>query len=273
MLPILFGLVILYSIAMSRLFKWLGLAKKNYIGHLISYSGGTVMILGTVSGLIIYHLFGRISYIKLYIFIFIFCAVYIIGLIDDIFGNIQIKGIKQNIQALFLKRFSTGIIKAVLILILSCYMYYFFNEEYWLLKGVVTALMSNVFNLLDLRPGRCIKVYMLLSLVLSLAYLRWTKEIFYIVFITTAAFYFFDAYGYSMLGDSGSNFIGFAAGMMFSEAISTRLGMLIASFAVLSAVQLLLDKYSFTKLVNKSIVLNYIDRFLTERQGKENVES
>jgi hypothetical protein len=196
-----------------------------------------------------------------------------IGMLDDILGGSDVKGLKGNIYALVYKKFSMGIIKAIFIIILSCYIYYFFNEEFWILKGIITALTTNLFNLFDLRPGRCIKFYYIFFIFFSFSNIRWTKELFMIFSIILTLYYFWDAYGFSMLGDSGSNLIGFIIGLIISETIGTNLFWLITLLTILIILQLALDKYSLTKIAECNPILDYIDRFLTERQGKENVES
>jgi hypothetical protein len=99
-----------------------------------------------------------------------------IGMLDDILGGSDVKGLKGNIYALVYKKFSMGIIKAIFIIILSCYIYYFFNEEFWILKGIITALTTNLFNLFDLRPGRCIKFYYIFFITSRLPFWHYRLE-------------------------------------------------------------------------------------------------
>jgi hypothetical protein len=261
------------SILITRIFYDFKLLKKDYKNQFIPYSGGTIIFIGTILSFAIYEFYGLVSYVKVIFFILILSLVYIVGFLDDLFGDTIIKGIRNNINALLNKTFSLGMIKGIFFIILSCYLYYFFNEELWILKGILTALLTNLFNLLDLKPGRCIKFYYGFWLLLSFASLRWTKELFVIFSIILAIYYFWDAYGYSMLGDSGSNFVGFITGLTVSEALGTNVAGLTITLVFLTAAQCVLDKHSLTRFVRERPLFDYIDRFLTERQGREKAES
>jgi hypothetical protein len=261
-------------ITLNKFFKTFGLNKKNYKDILIPYSGGTIIFVSLFISFSLFYFWREISFVKSLFFISVIILVYIIGILDDTLGSSNVKGLKGNIRsALVSKKISTGIIKAVFVIVIACYIYYFFNEEYWILKGILTALTTNLFNLFDLRPGRCIKFYYAFFFFLSFSSIRWTRELFIIFTIIITIYYFWDAYGFSMLGDSGSNLTGFIIGLILSEAIGTSLFGLIAFIIILITLQLILDKYSFTEFIKYNPSLDYIDRFLTERQDEKNAES
>lgn len=256
----------------NKFFSELKLYKKNYNNKQVPYSGGTIIFISLCLSFIAFYYFGEISYIKMLFFLFIIASIYMIGIIDDLFGINDIKGFKGNIQAIISKKFSTGIIKALSAILISCYIYYFFEEEYWVLKGIITALTTNLFNLFDLRPGRCIKLYYIFFILFNFSYIRWTNELFIIFSIIITLYYFWDAYGFSMLGDSGSNLIGFITGLILSEIIGTNLLGILIVLTILVMLQLLLDRYSLTSIIKLNFLLDQIDKFLTERQGRKNVE-
>lgn len=262
-------ITLLASFLLIPVFKKTGFTKQNYKKKLIPYSGGTVIFLGIVISYVIIYAANKISYFKMIFFIFALSGIYAVGMADDVFGDRNIKGIKNNLASILYKRFSMGIAKVVIIVGISCYIYYFFNEEYWFLKGILTALITNFFNLLDLRPGRCIKFYFVLWIALFYANLRWTGQLYNISFLVLAAYYYFDAFGYSMLGDSGANLIGFILGIILSEAISNNVIMIILLIILLTQLQLLFDRFSFTDIISKFYILDYFDRFLTERQAAD----
>lgn len=260
-------------ITTNNFFNIFRLYKKNYSDKAIPYSGGTIIFISLSLSFILLYFIKEISFIKALFFISVITLIYIIGILDDIFGNSDIKGLKGNIVALVSKKLSTGIIKAVFISIIACYIYYFFNEEFWILKGIITALTTNLFNLFDLRPGRCIKFYYIFFIIFGFSNIRWTKELFIIFSIVISLYYFWDAYGFSMLGDSGSNLTGFIVGLILSEVIGTKLLELIGLLVILIILQLSLDKYSLTEIAVNNPLFDYIDRFLTERQGRDNAKS
>lgn len=259
-------------IFLNKLFRLLKLNKRNYKGQYIPFAGGTIIYTSISLGFIFLNFFGNISFVKAVFFLIVLTLVYMIGLLDDLLGNNGIKGLRANINALFSKRISTGIIKAVCIILLSCYIYYFFNEEYWIIKGIITALAANLFNLLDLRPGRCIKASYPFLIIFSFSNIRWTMELHLMFSIVLTIYYFWDAYGFSMMGDSGSNLTGFITGLILSEVIGTNLIILITLLCLLLLSQMFLDKYSLTNIIKNSPLLDYLDKFLTERKAMSNVE-
>lgn len=274
-MPYLFIALITFIICiiLNKFFNAFKLHKRNYRGVLIPYSGGTIIYVSLFLSFTFLYFSGLVSLIKALFFLSIITLVYMIGIVDDVLGNSDVKGVKGNINALVSKKFSTGIIKAVFVIVIACYIYYFFNEEFWILKGIVTALTTNLFNLMDLRPGRCIKFYYVFFAFFSFLNIRWTKELFIIFSIIITIYYFWDAYGFSMLGDSGANLIGFIIGLILCEVVGTSLFGLIVLLIVLITLQLVLDKYSLSEITKRSTLFDYIDRFLTERQGRENVKS
>lgn len=265
--------VIFLCLALNRTFKAIGLVKKNYKGASIPYSGGTIIFIGLSLAFLGYYAYREISLLKFLFFLVISLCLYIIGIIDDLFGNPEIKGLKENIKSLFAKKFSTGLIKAPLIFVISCVVYYVFNEEYWILKGIITALITNLFNLFDLRPGRALKFYYIFSFLIYMGSMRWCRELFIILFVVITVYYYFDAYGFSMLGDGGSNLIGFLTGYMLCEVLPSGLIPLLLILVMLLLIQFTFDKYSLTGLIKRRLWLDFLDKFLTERQDGEDVKS
>lgn len=270
---IIIFLTMVFSKVTEYVFASFNLTKINYKGYSVPYSGGTAIFLGVASALYIYSLTGVISNFKMLFFLIIIFVVYLIGLIDDLIGDRSIKGLGGNIKSAFNRKLSTGILKAVGVVIISCYINFFFNEEFWILKGIITAMTTNMFNLLDLRPGRCSKVYFIFYALIPLRLVRWTSEVYFISVLVLLGYYCFDAYGYSMLGDSGSNLLGFIFGLVVSESIGTNFSALIIIFLVIFIIQLLLDRYSLTRIIESIPFLNYIDKLLTEREFERNVKS
>lgn len=270
---LLIPLVLFLCLILNKIFRITGLVKKNYKGLNIPYSGGSIIFIGISLAFFSYYASGKISFLKFLFFLVSSFSLYSVGLIDDIFGDPMIKGLKENIMALLKKKFSTGMIKAPLIFGISCMVYYIFNEEFWILKSIITALLTNLFNLFDLRPGRALKFYYVFALLIYMGSIRWCSELFITLFIVITVYYYFDAYGFSMLGDGGSNLIGFLIGYMLCEILPSRLVPLLLVLIILLLIQFTLDRYSLTGLIKGRLILDYLDKFLTERQDREDVKS
>lgn len=261
-----------YIFILKRIFLFYNLNKKNYKEEMIPYFGGTAIFFSINTAFFFLYFLEKVSYMKCIFFLISSTPIYIVGVIDDCLGNTQVKGIKRNIHSLLNKRFTTGILKAFLILLVSCSIFYIFNEEFWLLKGIITALFANLFNLMDLRPARVLKLYYMLIIFIPFRNLQWSKELYLILILVIAVYYYFDAYGYSMLGDGGSNLIGFYTGYMITEIIGTRINLLMLLMVLLISIQIILDRYSFTKFIKERPLIDYIDRLLTERQEELNAK-
>jgi UDP-GlcNAc:undecaprenyl-phosphate GlcNAc-1-phosphate transferase len=129
--------------------------------------------------------------------------------------------------------------------------------EYLVGVGVL-VLATNVFNLLDLRPGRSAKVLIILGAALSLgawdASGLWTVGLFLGPVLVLLPF---DLRERGMLGDTGSNAIGAVAGLWLVATLST------TGQAIALAVMLLVNVYgefrSISALIERTPGLRQLD--------------
>ena len=127
------------------------------------------------------------------------------------------------------------------------------------LVGVgVLVLATNLFNLLDLRPGRSAKVLILLGAALSLgawdAGGLWTVGLFVGPILVLVPF---DLRERGMLGDTGSNAIGAVAGLWLVATLSTT-GQAIA-LAVMAVVTVYGEFRSISALIERTPGLRQLD--------------
>ena len=120
----------------------------------------------------------------------------------------------------------------------------------------LVALSANFLNLLDLRPGRAAKAFLLLGLPLnltgadsgSLKMLSWA----------VAGYLPWDLRRKAMMGDTGSNTLGAALGWQAAR------GLPLIPKAVLTALliglNLLSEKVSFSTLIERSRFLHFLDQ-------------
>jgi UDP-GlcNAc:undecaprenyl-phosphate/decaprenyl-phosphate GlcNAc-1-phosphate transferase len=153
-------------------------------------------------------------------------GVALVGLLDDSLGRAgetgSPRGWRGHVAALLDGRFSTGAIKAIGAFALAAYAVSGRGREDldYLADLALLLLATNVFNLLDLRPGRVEKAFGLLLVGLCLG--GWTLEPFGLlgVFIgpvvVGAAFTLRER---AMLGDTGSNLVGALAGVSLIEVL------------------------------------------------------
>ncbi|MCL6615012.1 MAG: hypothetical protein K6U03_10445 [Firmicutes bacterium] len=194
----------------------------------------------------------------------------LVGLVDDTLGSAGAKGFRGHFGALFREgRLTTGAMKALfggsLALMVSLAMRAVdprFGPWYQvILNTLVLASAANIINLFDLRPGRAGKLF-LVGLIAGAALAREIDRFgapILLVFVMFLPLFREDLRGRLMLGDTGANFLGAALGMGFvvwltphAKAIAT---------AILIALQLLSERYSFSALIERVGVLRAFDRW------------
>jgi UDP-N-acetylmuramyl pentapeptide phosphotransferase/UDP-N-acetylglucosamine-1-phosphate transferase len=144
------------------------------------------------------------------------------------------------------------------------------NDRAWyaaaadiVVTGGVIAGSANLFNLLDLRPGRALKTGALtLALTDHEPRVSWSPSA--AIAGATAAAWPEDLAGEVMLGDTGANALGAAIGVILAETASPGRRRLI--LAVLAGLTLASEKVSFTSVIESTPGLREIDAF-----GREGV--
>jgi UDP-GlcNAc:undecaprenyl-phosphate GlcNAc-1-phosphate transferase len=196
-------------------------------------------------------------------------GVALLGLIDDLLAGAS-RGWRGHGRAVLRGEFSTGALKAVGSLALALYAleYVGYGEgvgEY-VLAVALLVLTTNLFNLLDLRPGRSAKAFLLLGVLLSLVAWngRYSDDVGFVLLwvvgpiaapILVVGWY--DLRERTMLGDVGANLIGAIAGLWLISAFDTT-GQLIA-LAIVLALTILGEFRSLTTLIERTPLLRQID--------------
>lgn len=183
-----------------------------------------------------------------------------LGLLDDLAGDRENKGFVGHVKALLKGRITTGSLKAFGGAALA-----FAVATWWegslpagLLGGAVIALSANLVNLLDLRPGRALKVFLPAWLVLALI---WDSSVYLLVSAAIAgaavAWLPSDLREKGMLGDSGANMLGaiLGSGVVLSIGVAGRVVVL----AALMALTLASERWSFTAAIEKFAPLRWLD--------------
>jgi UDP-N-acetylmuramyl pentapeptide phosphotransferase/UDP-N-acetylglucosamine-1-phosphate transferase len=125
-----------------------------------------------------------------------------------------------------------------------------------LLGGVVVASTANLANLLDLRPGRCAKVFLPLwaaGCLLDPGGGAWSAGL---AGAALAALPF-DLREEGMLGDAGANALGAVVGTLL---LAGPLWLLWAAAVLLLALQLVSERVSFSRVIEANRVLRAADR-------------
>jgi UDP-N-acetylmuramyl pentapeptide phosphotransferase/UDP-N-acetylglucosamine-1-phosphate transferase len=170
------------------------------------------------------------------------------------------RGWRGHARAALRGELSTGTLKAAGSLGLALFAMSFegLSKPRWLLAVGVLVLATNVFNLLDLRPGRAIKAFVLLGAGLTLGSLDarplWSLGLFAAPALVAGLY---DLRERAMLGDTGANLIGALAGLWLVLTLSQG-GQLIA-LALLVAITLYGELRSISALVERTPGLRALD--------------
>jgi UDP-GlcNAc:undecaprenyl-phosphate/decaprenyl-phosphate GlcNAc-1-phosphate transferase len=181
-----------------------------------------------------------------------------LGLADDALSGPS-RGWRGHGAAVMGGSFSTGALKAAGTLGLALWVTSgedtFFKQ---LLATGVLVLATNLFNLLDLRPGRSVKAFVLLGAALMIGErdLQTFEHLgLFIGPLLVAGL--FDVRELAMLGDTGSNLTGALAGLWLVLALGTT-GQIVAVI-VLAAVTAFGEFRSISDLVDRTPGLSHLD--------------
>jgi UDP-GlcNAc:undecaprenyl-phosphate GlcNAc-1-phosphate transferase len=260
--------VLWYAAAFSLAPK-IGLVKPNYKKIPIMASYGIVSyiyIAGVMIGLA--HM-RYVGWRDVLLYVATMGAMWILGIIDDIWGTREVGGFKGHFKKLiFERKLTTGAIKAIgggIVGITAGYYVSGGEPIRWVLAAMLIPLASNILNLFDLRPGRAVAVFFLGLGVTCIAAGGHIESGWLVVAVAavTLMFSVMDSQGKAMMGDSGSNALGAALGLTI--ALNTGIIFQISAIIVIIAVHIYSEKHSMSALIENNAVLRFIDRRLGVR--------
>lgn len=244
---------------MLEMLRDTGAIRKNYRGQDIPVSAGisfpfTVMVI----------LFGYTVckwYDETYLlFMLGLTAIALLGFIDDMLGQRDTLGFRGHFSALFKGRLTTGGLKALGGGFIALFIAVNVSSTWtdMILNTLLIAFFTNMLNLMDLRPGRAIKAYLVfLAVLVVLSYGNVNWMIITPLLGAVLAYFPYDLKARAMMGDAGSNVLGLALGVLAAQSLSltVRAGMLL----FLIAVHVYAEKYSLTATIEKVGFLRMID--------------
>ena len=189
-------------------------------------------------------------------------AFLVLGLVDDLMEDAGSRGFRGHLRALAGGRLTGGGIKllgGVLAAVAVASLALPEGRHALLLPvgAVAVASAANVANLLDLRPGRCAKVFLPLwgvGCLLDPPGGAWSAGL----AGAALAGLPFDLREKGMLGDAGANSLGAVVGTLL---LAGPVWLLLGAVVVLLALQLLSERVSFSRVIDGNRVLRAADRF------------
>ncbi len=238
--------------------------RKNYRDVKIVNASGLLIFLVTILifGFQLLFIFPslKIYFWKVYPLLLLIAGASFLGLFDDLFGSREYLGFKGHFKALIQKKITSGLVKAVggIILAFAVVSLISVGFSMIILNAIIIALSMNLFNLLDLRPGRALKYFIFLMTIL----LIFSINSFYWSFLAIIVgpiiiLLFLDLREVSLLGDAGANTIGSIFG--FILVVNFSINVKIMALIFLIGFHIFTEFYSFTELVRNNRLLNWFD--------------
>jgi hypothetical protein len=184
-------------------------------------------------------------------------VVFVAGVIDDGLGG-EVRGLRGHLRALLDGRLTTGGIKlAAAVVAAAVTVAWTPREHLWanLLALVAIAGCTNVWNGLDVAPGRATKGFVVVAFVLLLVDV---KAFLLVCAGSAAAVLIPDLRERGMLGDSGANLLGFLAGAEIVRRLPEV--WLIAAVVVVVGLNVLAETVTFSRTIEAIPPLRWFDR-------------
>lgn len=185
--------------------------------------------------------------------------VFAAGLVDDLVPGGP-RGLRDHLRSVAAGRPTTGLLKLVVIAGSAVLTVSFLPERptsVALLGVVLLAACANVWNGLDVVPGRSLKAF----LVPALAFLVWgelsTVPAIAGLLVGALIVLPFDLRESAMLGDGGANLLGFAAGIGLYAVVPDPWIAVAAGTAV--ALNVLAETVSFSRVIERTPPLRWVD--------------
>jgi UDP-GlcNAc:undecaprenyl-phosphate/decaprenyl-phosphate GlcNAc-1-phosphate transferase len=246
-----------------------GLVRENWRGRRVAYPLGAVLVAVSLIALAPLALLDDRADLDLLDpdlrrWIVYVLGVALLGLLDDSLGRAgetgSPRGWRGHVRALVGGTFSTGAIKAIGAFALAAYAVSGRGREDldYLADLALLLLATNLFNLLDLRPGRVEKAFVVLLVGLCLG--SWTLEPFELLGIFIGPVLIGALYTLrerAMLGDAGSNLVGALAGVSLIEVLGDDARLV--ALGVVAALTLYGELQSINAFVERVPLLRQLD--------------
>lgn len=233
----------------------------NYRGEPVVAAVGLVLLPAVAGPMALATVLGAADYLYLLRLLLWLSGVALAGFLDDAAGDSQHRGVRGHIGALLGGRLTTGMAKVIISAAAALSTFALPGNGLPLVRLAVLLLAVNLFNQLDLRPGRALKVFVLVSA----PFMRASASLLAATAVGAALGLLpGDLRSRHMLGDTGANLLGALAGVMLVDSLGTS-GVLISA-VVLLAGNLAGEFLSFNRLVGANRLLAYLDGIGRPRQ-------
>ena len=260
---------VVWHFVIFRLAPRLRLVKANFKNTRIMSSYGIPaygFAAAVTSSLALVHV---VNWREAALYLWVMGAMCVLGALDDIFGSRECGGFAGHFKKLFREGVvTTGAVKAMgggAVGVWAGWLISGGDAARWIAAALLIPLAANTLNLLDLRPGRAVALFILGVVVTCLSVPGSVGACWILVGTAVVALGFgvADSLGKAMMGDSGSNMFGSALGLAI--ALNGGLWFQIGAIVFFTGIHLYSEKYSISGLIERNAVLRTIDRRLGVR--------
>jgi UDP-GlcNAc:undecaprenyl-phosphate/decaprenyl-phosphate GlcNAc-1-phosphate transferase len=245
-----------------------GFVRPNYRGREVAFPAGIGIVTAALVALIPLALIDELGDSNVFradtgpVIAYVL-GVALLGLLDDLVGSVaadQPRGWRGHARTTISGGLSTGALKAAGSLGIALYVMSGrgLSAAEYLLAVALLLLATNLFNLLDLRPGRSIKALIILGAGLTIGsqdvHPLWTVGLFVGPMLVLLPL---DLRERAMLGDTGSNVVGAVAGFWLVLTLNT-LGQAIA-LGLIAIATVYGEFRSISSLIEKTPGLRHLD--------------
>jgi hypothetical protein len=227
------------------------LGRSNFRGMTVSLVAGPVAVLVLVAGaLVAGGRAGRAAALAAFV-------AGLAGVYDDLRGDATARGLAGHLRALACGTVTSGALKILLVGLggLAAAVVLHGVTPRALPAAVLVAGTANLLNLFDLRPGRALKVALLVALPLLLSR---AAPVAALVAGAAAGLLPSDLRERTMLGDGGANALGAALGVALARACSPPYA--VAAALAVVALTLASERVSFSRVIDRAGPLRWADR-------------
>lgn len=239
--------------------RWGRLAAENYRGAVVPRTLG-ILVAGAAAGAtILYASLGQVPAVA-WTFLLGSLLVFAAGLVDDV-AAVGPRGLRNHLRRLAQGHMTTGVLKLVVTVGAAVVVVASTRPERWweAVAGVfLVAAAANVWNGLDVRPGRALKGYLPCALPFVLAGDLAGAPALLGVFLGSLVAVPFDLRERAMLGDGGANLLGFSVGLGLFLVLPGWASVAAALAAV--GLNVVADTVSFSRVIETVPTLRWVDR-------------
>ena len=265
----LYSIVIIWGIFLNYMYKRNFFSKENYAGKKAFFSYGLISYPCVALGISLLYILNSIDINSFLNYVIIMSLMWIGGAVDDFFGDRGTGGFRGHISYLIKeKKVTTGLIKIIFGIVAGIVAAHLFGGDN-ILRTIcaffLIPLSANSINLFDLRPGRALFVFFISFFVICLIsnFDMYDWGIISVVMVVTVSAYIWDRIGQAMMGDSYSNVLGAFLGILI--IMNTPSWFWIVAIILNILLQIFSEKYSISKTIENSKILNFIDKITGNR--------